>query len=197
MTGVNPGASTHQKPRLRKYAGLAAPIAVMASASGEILGWSDRSDELARIHAPVQHESDGPGRRKAVARAAPWSPTRRLRCCMAGVVRGGGLPSHRAEGAVRPRRPAHRRSDRRARPAPVASASRRATEVCPPAGNTRRHPCSSGRDSCRRPRCVARRRGARTGPGVRTLKPDRLRVELANQRVVRSTAARRGPITHA
>ena len=89
---------------------------------------------------------------------------------MTGAVRAGRLPSHRAEVALRPRGPAHRRSDARARPAPVAAAPPRATDVRPPADLACRHTRASRRGPRRSPRRVARRRAARADPGVLTLK---------------------------
>jgi hypothetical protein len=90
---------------------------------------------------------------------------------MTGVVRGGRLPSDCAEAALRPRGPAHRRSDARARPAPVAAAQSRAADVPPPADPACRHSCASRRGPCRSPRRVARRRAARADPRVLILKP--------------------------
>jgi hypothetical protein len=90
---------------------------------------------------------------------------------MTGAVRGRRLRSHRAEVALRPRGPAHRRSDARARPAPVAAAPPRAADVRPPADPACRHTCASRRGPCHGPRRVARRRAARADPGVLTLKP--------------------------
>jgi hypothetical protein len=110
-------------------------------------------------------------RMKTGARGTGRSPTQRPRRCMTGAVRGRRLPSHRAEGALRPRGPAHRRSDACARPAPVAAASPRATDVRPPAGPACRHTCASRRGPCCTPRRVARGRAARANPGFLTLKP--------------------------
>jgi hypothetical protein len=62
------------------------------------------------------------------------------------------LPADRAEGSVRARGPVHRRSDARARPAPVAAASPRATNVRPPADPACSHGCASRRARCRSPR---------------------------------------------
>jgi hypothetical protein len=88
---------------------------------------------------------------------------------MIGAVRGGRLPSHRAEGSLRARGPAHRRSDARARPAPVAAASPRATNVRPPADPACSHSCASRRARCRSPRRLPRRYAVRPDPGVLTL----------------------------
>jgi hypothetical protein len=90
---------------------------------------------------------------------------------MTGAVRGGRLPSQRAEGALHPRGPAHRRSDARARPAPVAAAAPRVTDVRPPADPACSFSCASRRAPCRSPRRLARRHAARADPGVLTLKP--------------------------
>jgi hypothetical protein len=108
---------------------------------------------------------------KTGARGTGRSPTQRRSRCTTGAVRGRRLPSHRAEGALRPRGPAHRRSDACARPAPVAAASPRATDVRPPAGPACRHTCASRRGPCCTPRRVARGRAARANPGFLTLKP--------------------------
>ena len=116
-------------------------------------------------------EADGPSGLKAGARGAGTSPTPRRSRCMTGAVRGGPLPWHRAEVALRPCGPADRRSNARAWPAPVAAAPPRAADVRPPADPAYRHTCASRRGPCRSHRRVARRRAARADPGVLTLKP--------------------------
>ena len=126
------------------------------------------------------------------------SDTRRSRC-MTGAVRGGRLPLRRAEVALRPCGPAHRRSDARARPAPMAAAPPRATDVRPPADPACRHTRASRRGPCRSPRRVARRGAARADPGVLILKPDRLPHRFGKLTRLRLTAGIGSgrPIEHA
>jgi hypothetical protein len=108
-------------------------------------------------------------RRKAQASCAGRRLTRRLSRCMTGADRGGGLPSRRAHDALHPRGQAHRRSDARARPAPLAAAPPLATHVRPPADPAYRHPRASRLGPCRSTRRVIRRRAALADRGVLTL----------------------------
>jgi hypothetical protein len=124
-----------------------------------------------RFHRDAAAKQTDSADKKREREALVGSPTPRRSRCMTGAVRGGRLPSHRAEAALRPRGPAHRRSDARPRPTPVAAALPRATDVRPPADPACRHTCASRRGSCRSPRRIARRRAARADPGVLTLKP--------------------------
>jgi hypothetical protein len=108
---------------------------------------------------------------------------RRRSRCMTGAARSGRLPSHCAEGALRPRGRAHRRSDVRARSAPVAAAPRRATDVRPPGDPACSQSCASRRARCRSARRLARRHAARADPGVLSSSPERPRAESADPRV--------------
>ena len=110
---------------------------------------------------------------------------------MTGAVRAGRLPSHRAEIALRPHGPAHRRSDARARPAPVAAAPPRATDVRPPADPACRHTRASRRGPSRSPRRVARRRAARADPGILSVKPGSTAASIRQTDASASHARRR------
>jgi hypothetical protein len=105
---------------------------------------------------------------------------------MAGADGRGGLTSPRAHGALLAGGPARRGRDARARPAPLAAAPPRATDVRPPAPPAYRQTCAPTPGPRRRARRDARRSGVPTDPGCAMLQaqPDRLRVESSTDAFV-------------
>jgi hypothetical protein len=105
---------------------------------------------------------------------------------MAGADGRRGLTSSRAHGALLAGGPARRGRDARARPAPLAAAPPRATDVRPPAPPACRQTCAPTCGPRRRARRDARRSGAPTDPGCAMLQaqPDRLRVESSTDAFV-------------